>query len=64
MVLALLKPVVIRLALLKPAMIKLAMLKPAVIRLALDTKSKTKQSKILLAFLKPPQADLKQIANP
>lgn len=52
------------LALLKPVVIKLAMLKPAVIRLAFKTQSKTKQPKILLAFLKPPQANLKQIINP
>lgn len=52
------------LVLLKPAVSRLARLKPAVIRLALKTQSKTKQPQILLAFLKPPQANLKQITNP
>lgn len=47
------------LTLLKTVVIRLALLKPAVIRLALNIQSKTKQPQILLAFLNPPQADLK-----
>ena len=52
------------LTLLKTVVIRLALLKPAVIRLALNIQSKTKQPQILLAFLNPPQANLKQITNP